>query len=365
MADSTADVIVVGAGVIGLGIAWRCRQRGLDVTIIDVDPQAGAWRTAAGMLAPVTELHYGESDLLRLNVESAARYPDFAGELEQATGLSVGYRPTGTLALAWDGADLGALRDLHKFQRSLGLDAELLTGRELRKLEPALAPGLPGALLAAGDHSVDNRLLHKALLAANAPVRRGRAVRVDAHEVEFEDGNVMTATDVVLATGAWSGGLRPETSIRPVKGQTVRVRAAQDVLSRVVRASVKGSAVYLVPRTDGTIVIGASSEECGFDQRPRAGAVYELLRDAQSILPALSEAELIEVSTGFRPGSPDNAPLIGRAEDGLIVASGHYRNGILLTPVTADGIAALIVDGVLPPHLEPFHPERFGTGVPG
>jgi glycine oxidase len=364
MADTTADVIIVGGGVIGLGIGWRCRQRGLDVKIIDPDPQAGAWRTAAGMLAPVTELHYGESDLLRLNLESATRYPAFAAELEQQTDVEIGYRPTGTLALAWDGADLGGLRDLHRFQRSLGLDAELLSGRELRQLEPALAPGLPGALLAAGDHSVDNRLLHKALLAANGPVRRQRAARVGAHEVELDDGNVMTAAHVVLAAGAWSAGLRPETSVRPVKGQTLRVRAPRDSLSRVVRATVKGSPVYLVPRADGTIVIGASSEEAGFDERPRAGAIYELLRDAQSILPGLSEAELIEVNTGFRPGSPDNAPLIGRAEDGLIIASGHYRNGILLTPVTADGIASLIFDGALPSHLEPFRPERFRTGVP-
>ena len=310
--NARADVIIVGAGVIGLSIAWRCRQRGLIVTVVDPDPQAGAWRTAAGMLAPVSELHYGEQDLLRLGVASAARYPDFAAELRDDTGIDVGYRPSGTLVLAWDGADLAGLHDLHRFQLSLGLQAQLLTGRELREFEPALAPGLPGALLAEGDHSIDNRLLHKALLSA-ATVVPQRAVRVDRQSVELEDGTRLDAESVVLAAGAWSAALHDSAAVRPVKGQTLRLRVPPDLLNRVVRANVKGSAVYVVPRADGTVVIGASSEEAGFDERPRAGAVYELLRDAQTIIPALSEAELLEMSTGLRPGSPDNAPIVGMA----------------------------------------------------
>ncbi len=363
MTQPTADLAVVGGGVIGLGIAWRCRQRGLSVTVIDPGTEEGAWHTAAGMLAPVTELHYGEDALLRLGVASAAAYPAFVAELEEATGIDVGYRRTGTISVAWDGADLAALRDLQAFQVSLGLDATLLTGREARTFVPALAPGLPGALLAAGDHSIDNRLLHKALLSAAGPVRPGRAVRVSAHEVELDDGTHLSAGAVVLATGAWSRQLRADVPVRPVKGQTIRLRTDPGLLAGNLRGSVKGTPIYLVPRLDGTVVVGASSEEAGFDQRPRAGAIYELLRDAQSVLPELSEAELIEVSTGLRPGTADNAPLLGAAADGVILATGHYRNGILLTPITADGIAALVTDAALPSAFEPFRPDRFTAGV--
>jgi glycine oxidase len=359
MTSHSHDVVVVGAGVIGLGIAWRCRQRGLDVVVVDPDPGRGAWYTSAGMLAPVTELHYGEDALLRLGLESAARYPDFVRELEDVTGLSVGYRRTGTLAAAWDGADLAALRDLHAFQLALGLQAELITGTELRGLEPTLAPGLPGALLAHGDHSIDSRLLHQALTVATPEVIIARAVRVSGTEVGLEDGRTLSAAAVVLAAGAWSSELRPGIGVRPVKGQTLRLHAAAGLPSRVVRATVKGSAIYVVPRADATVVVGASSEEAGFDERPRAGAVYELLRDAQSLVPALSEAELVEVNTGLRPGSPDNAPIIGRAEDGLILATGHYRNGVLLTPVTADAVADLLVTGEVTNQLAAFAPNRF------
>ena len=363
--SNTSDVLVVGAGVIGLGIAWRCSQRGLNVTVVDPEPGSGASWTAAGMLAPVTELHYGEQALLGLGLDSAARYPSFVAELEDAAGMDVGYRRTGTIAAAWDGADLAGLRDVHDLQRSLGLAAELISGRELRRLEPALAPGLPGGLFAPGDHQVDNRLLHKGLLAVTpAPVTR-RVVELTrvgdrVTGVALDDGCYLAAHTVVLATGAWSGRLA-DVAVRPVKGQTLRLRAPGGLLSHVVRGSVKGSPIYLVPRADGTIVVGATAEEAGFDVRPRAGAVYELLRDAQSLVPAISEAELLEVCTGLRPGSPDNAPIIGTAADGLILATGHYRNGILLAPVTADGVAALVADGELPAVLAPFTPQRFAA----
>ncbi len=383
-------MLVIGAGVIGLCAAWRCLGRGLSVTVLDPAPGSGASRTAAGMLAPVTELHYGEQSLLQLNLVSAARYPAFAAELEEATGASVGYRPTGTVVAAWDGADLAYLRDLAVFAGGLGRTTEPLTGRELRSLIPGIAPGLPGGLLAADDHQVDNRLLHAALLTAVTGTG-GVLVAEAVARIEIAGGRVRGVTTaggtslaggtVVLAAGAHSGslgglpdGARPR--VHPVKGQTLRVRMAADALPpRILRGSVKGSPVYLVPRAAesapakrgqapaassvGELVIGASSEDAGFDCTPRAGAVYELLRDAQSLLPAVSEAELVEVSTALRPGSPDNAPLIGRAgPDGLITATGHYRNGILLTPVTGDGVAALIADGALPRELAPFTPER-------
>lgn len=371
---TASDVIVVGAGVIGTAIAWRCAQRGLTVALVDPQPDRGAYRTAAGMLAPITELHYTESPLLRLNVDSLSRYPGLIAEVEDESGLSAGFRDCGTVAVAWDGADLAGLRDLREFAVKLGMHAELLTGRELRELEPAVAAGPPGGLLARGDHQVDPRLLHRALLEAGR--RRGVRFVADGAQlivehdratgVRLPDGATLPAGQVVLAAGAWSahvGGV-PASSrppVRPVKGQTVHLRLpGEPRLRHVLRGAVKGDQIYLVPRVDGRIVVGANVEEAGFDQRPRAGAVYELLRDGQTLLPELTEAVWEEVSTGLRPGSPDNAPIVGRtATDGLLVATGHYRNGILLTPVTADGVAELVATGTLPEVLRPFSPARF------
>lgn len=371
-----SDVVVVGAGVIGLGIAWRCAQRGLDVTVADPAPGAGASSTAAGMLAPVTELHYGEAPLLALNLDSARRYPAFTDELADLTGLSVGYRRTGTVVVGWDAADLAALHDQHAFAQTLGVRTELLSSQDLRRMEPALAAGLPGGLLARDDHQVDSRALHAALLTAAEQagarivarkVAELRCVADRAVGVGLDGGDVLDASTVVLAAGAWSPGVAgvPDIPVRPVKGQTVHLRVTGGgLLDHVVRGEVKGSAVYLVPRGDGRIVVGASSEEAGFDLRPRAGAVYELLRDAQSLVPVLGEAELVEVSTSVRPATPDNGPLIGpSALNGLVLATGHYRNGILLTPVTADGVADLIAGGSLPDALAPFTPARFSQAV--
>jgi glycine oxidase len=376
---TSSDVIAVGAGVIGAAVAWRCAQRGLSVTLVDPEPGRGAWHTAAGMLAPITELHYAETPLLRLNLHALARYPAFCAELTDLTGLPTGYRECGTVSIAWDGADLTALRDLHAFGNTLGIDAALLTGREVRELEPGLAAGLPGGLLARDDHQVDPRLLHAALAAAGsrAGVRRLSAhARIDvdgerAVGVRLDDGTTLSAATIVLAAGAWTGqvdGVPAEFAapVRPVKGQTLRLRLpGEPRLRHVVRGTVKGTPIYLVPRADGQLVVGASSEETGFDLSPRAGAVYELLRDAQSLLPELAEAMLEEVCTGLRPGSPDNAPIIGPSGlPGLVHATGHFRNGVLLADVTADGIAALIENGELPEALRPFEPTRFAQAVP-
>ncbi|HEU5007930.1 MAG TPA: glycine oxidase ThiO [Jatrophihabitantaceae bacterium] len=376
--SNSSDVVVVGAGAIGAAVAWRCAQRGLSVTMVDSAPIRGAWHTAAGMLAPITELHYAETPLLRLNLDSLARYPGFTAELADTTGLPTGYLECGTVEVAWDGADLAALRDLHAFGTGLGLTSSLLTGRELRSLEPALAAGLPGGLLAESDHQVDPRLLHAALLAAGTALGVRTVVGTATVDVQGDravgvvlaDGTRLGAGTVVVAAGAWSqqlAGVPAEfaPAVRPVKGQTLRLRLpGPPRMEHVVRGSVQGVPVYILPRADGEYVVGASSEEAGFDQTPRAGAVYELLRDAQSLLPELGEAALAEVCTGLRPGSPDNAPLVGPSGlDGLVHATGHFRNGILLTPVTADGVAELITTGALPDVLAPFAPSRFREAV--
>ena len=370
-----ADVVVVGGGVIGLSIAWRTAQRGLAVDLVDPSPGSGASAAAAGMLAPVTELHYAERSLLDLTLDSAARYPGFVDELQETTGRDVGYRRCGTVSVGWMGSDLAALRDLAEFQRALGLTVEPLTAAELRRLEPLLAPGLPGGVLVSGDHQVEPTRLVEALVAAgtSAGVRLvpQPMTRLDLDGdrvvgVRLADGSQLSAGCTVLAAGAWSALVElPRAvalAVRPVKGQTLRLVGAPGVLSHVVRGDVRGVPVYLVPRADGRLVIGASSEEAGFDLRPRAGVVHDLLRDAQALLPGVAEMELAEVRTGLRPGSPDNAPLLGSVGvDGLVVATGHHRNGVLLAPVTADGIAELLVTGATPAGWEPFTPLRFGA----
>jgi glycine oxidase len=370
------DVLVIGGGVIGLAIAWRSACRDLQVAVADPSPLRGATWAAAGMLAPVTEVHYGEEALLRLNLSSAAAWPAFAASLEEASGREVGYRPCGTLAVAMDGGDRAALEELYRYQLSLGLKAELLTSRECRSLEPFLAPGIRGGLLASGDHQVHNRLLGPALQVAaeRAGVRliRDRVVRVlvdagQAKGVVLASGEHLSAGAVVLAAGCWTSqiaGLADGTvpPVRPVKGQILRLKgpAEAPLLGRNLRGLVAGTHLYLVPRADGTMVVGATVEEQGFDVTVRAGAVADMLRDARALLPALDELELSEAWAGLRPGSPDNAPIIGpSALPGLVVATGHYRNGILLTPVTADSLAAVLAGQDVPQVIAPFSPRRF------
>ncbi|HEY5051747.1 MAG TPA: glycine oxidase ThiO [Acidothermaceae bacterium] len=375
MAGHDGDVVVVGGGVIGLAIAWRAALRGLAVSVLDPTPGMGASHHGAGMLAPVTEVHYGEEDLLRLNLASATRYPSFVAELEEASGTPVGYRATGTLAVAFDADDKAALDELHDYQSSLGLSSQPVTARECRKLEPYLSTAVRGGLLVDGDHQVDPRRLVAALLVActraGVDLRRvpARHVRVEGDRVVGVDD--LSTRTVVLAAGCWSGELRglPNHAVppvRPVKGQILRLRDDVEhlTLQRNVRALVRGRPIYLVPRADGEIVLGATSEEKGFDTRLTVEGTGDLLADARELLPRVSEIELLEASVGLRPGSPDNAPMIGAgALPGLVVATGHYRNGILLAPTTADGVAELLTSGALPAGFERFDPCRFARAA--
>ncbi|MFJ3902032.1 glycine oxidase ThiO [Streptomyces sp. NPDC090025] len=378
----TADVLVIGGGIIGLVTAWRAAQRGLRVALADPAPGGGAARVAAGMLAAVTELHYGEETLLGLNLASARRYPDFVAELTAATGQDVGYRACGTLAVALDADDRAHLRELHALQTRCGLTSEWLGGRDCRRLEPMLAPGVRGGLRVDGDHQVDPRRLADALVTAceragvvfhRALAARLTVVRDRATGAVLGDGTVLTAAQVVLAAGSLSGrldGVPPEVlpPVRPVKGQVLRLRvppAYAPFLSRTVRAVVRGSQVYLVPRADGELVVGATSEELGWDTTVTAGGVYELLRDAHELVPGITELPLTETRAGLRPGSPDNAPLLGpTALPGLQLATGHYRNGVLLTPVTGDVMAEALTTGALPDEARPFTARRFATAPP-
>ncbi|GAA2832450.1 glycine oxidase ThiO [Kitasatospora sp. CM 4170] len=383
-AGTRVDVLVIGGGIIGLAVAWRAAQRGVGrVLVVDPDPGGGAARVAAGMLAPVTELQYGEEPLLRLGMASNERYADFAADLAEASGgADTGYRRCGTLAVALDSDDREELRELHAFHRRLGLDSQWLTGREARKLEPMLAPGVRGGLHVAEDHQVDGRrllaALERACEAAGVLVHRtGAAELLVEHDravgARLTTGEVVTAGRTVLAAGPYSHrlpGLPPGVlpAIRPVKGQILRLHIPEPYrpfLSRNVRAVVRGQHLYLVPRENGELVIGATSEEQGYDTTVTAGGVYELLRDAHNLVPGITELPLVETSAGLRPGSPDNAPLLGpTALPGLVAATGHYRNGVLLTPVTADLLAEYLVTGTVPALAEPFSPTRFTTKVP-
>lgn len=381
MSSRTSDVLVIGGGVIGLVTAWRAAQRGLVTAVVDPEPGGGAAQVAAGMLAAVTELHYGEETLLALNLESARRYPDFAAELTELTGHGLGYRRCGTLAVALDADDRAHLRELHALQQRSGLASEWLSGRECRRLEPMLAPGVRGGLRVDGDHQIDPRRLAAALVAAcersGVVFHRAWAERLDvardrAVGVTTADGTALRADQVVLAAGSLSGRLAGVPGellppVRPVKGQVLRLTVPPryaPFLSRTVRAVVRGSHVYLVPRENGELVVGATSEELGWDTTVTAGGVYELLRDAHELVPGITELPLTETRAGLRPGSPDNAPLLGPSGlAGLLLATGHHRNGVLLTPVTGDVLAHALVTGELPQEARPFTPRRFGAAL--
>ena len=368
------DVVVVGAGIVGLACAWRAAQRGLSVLVLEREAVgAGASSAAAGMLAPVTEAAFGEEALLRLNLAGAAAWPAFAAELAERSGLDTGYRECGALVVAVDRDDLDELRRLHAFQRSLGLDAEWLTGRECRRLEPGLSPRVGGGVLAPHDSQADPRATLRALAAAATAA--GAVLSCGRHATTIQDsgsGGAVVETDagavaahrVVVAAGAWSAGLAPGAPpIRPVKGQVLRLREPRGAVPLAARI-VRTPRCYVVPRAGGEVVVGATVEERGFDAAVTAGGVHRLLEAAWEALPAVEERELVETAASFRPGTPDNAPVVGRtAPEGPIWATGHHRNGILLAPITATAVATLLVDGAPPQVLASFGPERF-AGAP-
>jgi len=356
-------VQVVGGGVIGLACAWELSRNGHEVTLVaptQAPGRDGASWVAAGMLAPVTEAQFGESALTALLVEGARRWPAFATALHDATGQDVGYDTTGTVTVALDASDRASLDDLLAYQHTLGLEAHRRSASECRRLVPALSPALRGGIEVPGDHQVDNRALLGALAEA---CRAGGVTFVEGTvaalapgpELVLADGRRLRPDRVVLAAGtglAAIGGLVGTglPHLRPVKGHILRLgppdpatRGTVPLLARTVRGLVHGRSVYLVPRRDGSVVVGATVEERGTDTAVRAGAVHELLCDARAIVPGVDELELLEAATGLRPATPDNTPCIGwTGLDGVLAAVGHYRNGILLAPLTAAAVVDLV-----------------------
>ena len=368
--------MVVGGGVIGLAVAWRVASAGRAVTVVDPSPGRGASWAAAGMLGPVGEAHFGEDALTRLNVAAARAWPAFADELEGASGHLVHYRAEGTLLVAADASDREAVDDVLQYQLALGLRARRLTSPQCRAAEPLLAPGVRAGVELADDHQVDNRKVVDALLAAcrtlSVSFVEDEAAEVTADTtgvtgVALRWGGRLDTGSVVLAAGCQSGrvggvpeALRPP--VRPVKGLTLRLRAPGGAprLQRTLRGLVHGRNCYLVPRPDGTVVVGATVEEKGFDLTVQAGSVAQLLDDARRLVPAIDEYELRETTTGLRPGSPDNAPIVGPTGlPGLVVATGHYRNGILLAPTTADEVVRVLEDRGGEGGFLGFGPDRF------
>jgi len=372
--SSRPKTVVIGAGVMGLSIAWRLAQAGCPVTVYDrAEAGRGASWAAAGMLAAAVETEPGEEKLLALTLESQRLWPGFAREIEAASGISIDYRDEGTIVVALTRDDAAQLRFSYEFQRSLGLDIDWLSGVEARRREPHLRPSISGAVLSPKDHQVENRLLGSALAQA---ARRAGAVLHEhcaVREVELSGGRARrVVTDrggdpadiVVLAAGAWSREIAGIPAsylppVRPIKGQMLAL--SMDPAAPLVRHVVWLPRGYLVPRLDGRLIVGATVEERGFDDRLTAGGLLALIEGAWRAVPAIEELPVAETWVGFRPGSRDDAPMLGPSGiDQLVVATGHHRNGILLTPITAAAISAYILTGRLPEVALPFTPDRFG-----
>jgi glycine oxidase len=375
-ATESRTVAIVGGGVIGLSIGWRLAQAGCPVTIYErAEPGRGASWAAAGMLAAGSEAEPTEAGLFALGRFSQSLWPGFAAALEAAAEMSIGYDRTGTLHCAFTRDQAAQLDRMASYQSALGGVFERLTGREARALEPGLAPGIVAAVLSREDHQVDNRLvvqaLERAYRRAGGVLRCGSeaalALNRGAVEGVIWAGRLEPADRVVLAAGPWSrqiSGLPPaaQPPVRPVKGQMLALAmpAAQPLIRHVLR----GALCYLVPRRDGRLLIGATVEEHGFDAAVTAGGVLSLLDDAWRTLPGIEELPIQEMWTGFRPGSPDDMPILGLCPvDGLVLATGHHRNGILLTPATAQLIAELCLSGCLDDRLAPFALARFAGGT--
>lgn len=341
------SVVVVGAGVVGTVTAVRAVDAGNQVTLLDPRPRSGASWVAGGMLAPLTEAWPGEEELLDLGTKALARWPEFATELA-GRGHDPGLSLAGTLVVGTDAADAAELDRVAEFLAGQGRAVDRLTGRQARELEPTIGPSVRSGLSVPGDLAVDNRKLLDALLALLADLgvtpRPAEVTGVRQGAVHCADGSRIECDVAVLAAGAWSGALHPALRdvVRPVKGEILRLRARPGSLpppTRTVRGMVEGRHVYLVPRDGGGLVVGATQYEAGFEPGPRVAGVRDLLADAERLVPGIGDYEFLECAANFRPGTPDNLPVVRWLEPGVLAVTGHGRNGMLLLPVTADLVA--------------------------
>lgn len=368
----------MGGGIIGLSVGWYLASRG-ERTVVYDRAEAGRAATwaSAGMLAPNLEAEPGEEKLLPLLLESRRMWEDFARTLEETSSITVNYRREGTLliALTWD--DVERLRFQLGFQKSLGLDVELIDGEKVLEMEPNINRNVMAALYSRSDHQVDNRRVVQALKVAY--LRSGGVLKewVTVNRIVIEGGEVSgvftengfeRAEYVVLAAGAWVRELDgiPEMlrpPVRPVKGQMISLKTnpGNILVRHVIWGPMRNwGPVYIVPRLDGRLILGTTVEEMGFDTSVTAGGLMNILRGCWEILPSIVDLPVDEVWAGLRPGSRDDAPILGPTPvKGLIMATGHYRNGILLAPITAEAITRYILSGELPEIAKPFTIERF------
>ncbi len=384
--DSNYDIVIIGGGIIGLSVAYLMSDVYERVAIVDPSPGKGTSWVAAGMLAAVTEAYYGEELELHLNMAAANLWKSFAETLSEKSGIDIGYRQVGTLVVAGGNDDRSYIRELYDYQTSLKLNVEWLSASEVRELVPQLAPSVRGAMLAADDYQVDPRLVVKALTqivtAKGYSFLPTRATSVisdskdtsrdstgNSFHITLESGNDLHANKIIVCTGPWTSQLNGlprciSSAVRPVKGEIIRLATLDPSLlpAHTIRGITNGHSIYMVPRADGTLVIGATMEEKGFDTAVRSGAVFDLLRDARALLPITAELSFQETIAGLRPTTPDNGPIVGSIDEsgGLVVAAGHYRNGVLLAPITAVAVNALIQSDEkgVPREIVPFSPSR-------
>ena len=362
------DTLIIGGGIIGCAIARALAGERMKVAIIERgQPGEEASWAAAGMLAPSAEADPG-SRLFPVCRASLQLYRSFAAALESETGIDPEYRGEGTLLLFESDLDREAMLPSIEWQHSLGIAIEELSPADVSHREPALAP-CGGAFFLAEDHQVDNRLLMRALVRScqqrgvefllGKPVLRVERNGAKATGVSLGD-SIVSADHIVNAAGAWAAsisvpGLKP-APIRPVKGHMIALQNLIKPLHHVVRTH----SVYLVPRRNGTLLIGSTMEEAGFDKTPRAGPIARLLCAAQRLCPALDESSIRDFWTGLRPASPDGLPLLGpTALDGYWEALGHFRNGILLAPITAQVLSSWLIDGKPSFPVDAILPSRF------
>ena len=364
------DVVIAGAGVIGLSIAHELLCRGTRVTLVDPrQPGMGASWASAGVLAPQGARPF-HRPYLDLCLSSRDLFADWSARLLEETGIDIEYRTEGGLQVAFDDAESEELDRRYRHQQDLGLPVERLSGEEVRALEPMLSPETRCGLLFEGMHQVENRRLVQALVAAvrarggefrignpvtDLIVRRNRAAGI------VVPGERIGAERVVVAAGAWSGLLKwipgSPPPVQPVRGQMVCVDGSGvPPLGRVIY----GPEQYLVPRRDGRVLLGATVEKTGFDASVTAGGVSDVIREGLRMAPGLAEAPVVETWAGLRPMSKDGKPILGPADlERLVLATGHFRNGILLAPITGRLIADHLEHGAVPPAMAPFLPDRF------
>jgi glycine oxidase len=370
---ASVDVAIVGGGVIGLSIAWRLAAAGLGVAVFERgEVGSGASLAATGMLAAATELEPGGADLLALALESQRSWQRFRDELEAQAGIDIDYRAEGTLTVAIGRDEVDRLRFRHELQARRGLATRWLDGAAARALEPALRPSVSAGIFCGEDHQVDPRRLVPAL--RRAASARGASIleQLPVRSLDIAGGRVggvvtaqgrCRAATVVIANGAWAGsgdvpGDMLAVPVRPLKGQALALRAT--ARTGAPAHVVWTEQVHLAPKAGGRLMVGATVEECGFDAAVTAGAVFALLDGARRALPSVEDMEIEAVWTGFRPTSDDDAPILGATPiAGLVLATGHHRNGILLAPVTAQAIHDLVTAGEMAGAAGRFGLDRF------